>query len=717
MKKKYLLIARELTEGGAAFLLTRHVNKLVGTDTEIDILITGAYAPSMLGRLPVQVRVHLVEETTSSKHTTVLSAREQMLAYFSEVLSKTYDCVVGTSLFPDMDACCVFTLSNASCKLLILLDEGLILQKKESELAFAMRGTLIACDHLIPVSLGLLNTLKAHYPQIGLIPYTVIVPPLEEHLQRGIDPFTTIQSDQLPRVVTTARLSVEKQLHLSIHIHRQLRDAGIDFHWYVLGEGPERKDLERRIKKARMQDRFHLVGFIENPRDWMRHADLFVLNSRSEGCPTVLLESLVEGTPVVSTDVNGARELIRDEQTGVICSDAGESLRVALERLLTDHDFRYELRYHISKNLGYNVGDESDKLIACMSVPKRRRSAPEVTILIPTYNQSSYIEKAINSALMQDYESVEVIVCDDASYDDTELLAAKYLGDPRFRYVKRATRLGRVANYRMGLETDASGRWVLMLDGDDHLVDPSFIRKAMEALEAHAASNPLFIQAGQRVMRFSSLGSNKADTHCLDILPDIKDPVQVMSGGDYCMFVFKTGFFTHLGTLYSRKEALKIGFYTQDISSSDMESLLRLALQGNILIMKTIAGAWIHHGNNTSTNLPIHRILENVRIFRSIAHDGVERGKLVLSTLDKTLTKYEARTISHLFGNTVGKSSTRLSDAFRMVAIMFRVNPKLLLEIQLLKSWIRMTKKLFFMSVRRTLSKWYQRIKRLRMKS
>ena len=183
------------------------------------------------------------------------------------------------------------------------------------------------------------------------------------------------------------------------------------------------------------------------------------------------------------------------------------------------------------------------------------------------------------------------------------------------------------------------------------------------------------------------------------------------------MFVFKTGFFTHLGTLYSRKEALKIGFYTQDISSSDMESLLRLALQGNILIMKTIAGAWIHHGNNTSTNLPIHRILENVRIFRSIAHDGVERGKLVLTTLDKTLTKYEARTLYHLFGNTVGKSSSRLSDAFRMVAIMFRVNPKLLLEIQLLKSWIRMSKKLFYISLRRTLSKWYQRINTLRIKS
>jgi len=714
MKHHYLFIARELTEGGAAFLLTRHVKKLIGPDTVIDVLITGPHSPSMLRRLPDQVRVHLVKITTELKYDEVLSAREYILANFSDVLERTYDCVVGTSLFADMIACCAYTLSKAKRKILILLDEGLISQKKNSQLASAMRGALIASDHLVPVSLGLLNTLKAHYPLIATIPYTVIFPPLEEDFERGNDPFKSIQSDTLLRVVTAARLSEEKQVHCSIEAHRALRDAGIDFHWYVLGDGPERKDLEHRIKKARLQDRFHLIGFVENARDWMRHADLFVLNSRSEGCPTVLMESLVEGTPVVSTDVNGARELIRDEQTGVICSDARGSLRTILERLLTDHSYRNQLRYRVNSDLGYTIGDESDRLRACMSVPQRPRSRPDVTILIPTYNQCQYIERAINSALMQDYESIEVVVCDDSSFDGTEQIALTYVGDPRFRFAKRVTRLGRVANYRMGLEIDALGTWVLMLDGDDHLIDPAFISNAMEALHTHRDSNPLFIQAGQRVVNLSSPNSSLSDSHSLDLFPKIKDSVRVMSGGEYCQFVFKTGFFTHLGTLYAREKALEIGFYTQDISSSDMESLLRLALEGNIIVLKTIAGAWIHHGYNTSTNLPIRNIFENVRIFRSIALEGVQRGKLELATLDKTLTEYEARTLSHLFSNTVGKSSNSLNDALRMVIIMVRINPNVLLEIQLLKSWIRITKKLFLISLKRVLSNYYQQINALR---
>lgn len=49
----------------------------------------------------------------------------------------------------------------------------------------------------------------------------------------------------------------------------------------------------------------------------MRHADLFVLFSKAKGCPTVIREALAEGTPVLSTDVSGARELIEQDVTGL----------------------------------------------------------------------------------------------------------------------------------------------------------------------------------------------------------------------------------------------------------------------------------------------------------------------------------------------------------------------------------------------------------------
>jgi hypothetical protein len=76
-----------------------------------------------------------------------------------------------------------------------------------------------------------------------------------------------------------------------------------------------------------------------------------------------------------------------------------------------------------------------------------------------------------------------------------------------------------------------------------------------------------------------------------------------MGGGEYLRFVYETGFFTHLGTLYNRAAAIKIRFYTADINSSDMESLVRLALEGKVLIRNTLAGCWIIFWELTTSSL------------------------------------------------------------------------------------------------------------------
>jgi glycosyltransferase involved in cell wall biosynthesis len=691
LKKNFLFIAREFTDGGAALLLARHLNRLSHEEYDIYVLITGDYSRSLLQTLPNQVRIHTSDGLRLPKKPTVLSIRMAMESAHSALWSHEFDCVVATSIFADMPACCAYALSKAKRKILILLDEGLISKDPESQQAAAMRNAIIASDHLVPVSHGLLKTLQKHYPILEQIPYTVVFPPVDEQVTSSLNPFDRNQSDDLLNVVTAARLSPEKQIHHSLFVQKRLRDAGIDFHWYVLGEGNLRKDLERKVRKLGMSDRFHLMGFKENPRDWMQHADLFVLNSKSEGCPTVLIESLIEGTTVVSTDVNGARELIRDGETGVICSDSEDSLFNVLAELVTNHSYRNRLKNQVQITPGFNVGNETTTLLAIMDGIKRNRTPPEVTILIPTFNQEYFIAKTIHSALMQDYDHIEVIVCDDASDDNTSRIAQTYLSDPRFKYIKREKRLGRVANYRMGLEIDASGKWVIMLDGDDYLIDPSFIRKAMQALKDHAYLNPMFIQAGQRVIRQSTKDATHSFKDYIDLLPHTKEDISVMNGQEYISFVYKTSFFSHLGTLYSRENALKIGFYTKDISSSDMDSLLRLALEGNVLILKTIAGAWVQHGKNTSSNLPLSNIFENVSIFREIANEGILRGKLQIASLNKSLMHYESMTLKHLFAASVGKSAKNPLHAGQMLLIILRINPKLLLEVKLVKAWVRMT--------------------------
>jgi glycosyltransferase involved in cell wall biosynthesis len=80
----------------------------------------------------------------------------------------------------------------------------------------------------------------------------------------------------------------------------------------ILGEGEERPLLEQLVKDFNIVDDVALLGYVENPYPYMRSADVFVLSSRWEGLPTVLIEAMACGAPVVSTDCPGGSAEILD---------------------------------------------------------------------------------------------------------------------------------------------------------------------------------------------------------------------------------------------------------------------------------------------------------------------------------------------------------------------------------------------------------------------
>ena len=81
----------------------------------------------------------------------------------------------------------------------------------------------------------------------------------------------------------------------------------------ILGQGPMRDDLERHAATLGMENAVSLPGWVDNPYDFMAHAALFVLSSRFEGLPGVLIEALACGCPSVSTDCpGGSREILED---------------------------------------------------------------------------------------------------------------------------------------------------------------------------------------------------------------------------------------------------------------------------------------------------------------------------------------------------------------------------------------------------------------------
>ena len=119
-----------------------------------------------------------------------------------------------------------------------------------------------------------------------------------------------------PVLVAVGRLQQQKDYPTLLHAFAQVR-RGREARLVILGEGRERSKLELLIGELGLEHDVSLPGFVENPYAYMSKASLFVLSSRWEGLPTVLVEALCCGTPAVATDCpSGPREILKDGHYG-----------------------------------------------------------------------------------------------------------------------------------------------------------------------------------------------------------------------------------------------------------------------------------------------------------------------------------------------------------------------------------------------------------------
>ncbi len=98
-------------------------------------------------------------------------------------------------------------------------------------------------------------------------------------------------------------------------------------------------------------------------------------------------------------------------------------------------------------------------------------SFPLVSIVIPTYNRAKYLKRALNSAVAQSYQDCEIIVCDNASSDNTKKIVENFQNQFRkgaIRYIRHESNIGPVRNWFSGIEV-AQGEYIKILFSDDFL--------------------------------------------------------------------------------------------------------------------------------------------------------------------------------------------------------------------------------------------------------
>lgn len=112
----------------------------------------------------------------------------------------------------------------------------------------------------------------------------------------------------------------------------------------IVGDGSMRSELEASIEAASLGDRFLLLGYRTDVPDVLAACDVFAMPSLWEGMPYVVLEAMASGRPVIASDVNGCRDLVRSGETGVLVpAGAPSDLADAVAALLSDEPRRSSL--------------------------------------------------------------------------------------------------------------------------------------------------------------------------------------------------------------------------------------------------------------------------------------------------------------------------------------------------------------------------------------
>lgn len=162
------------------------------------------------------------------------------------------------------------------------------------------------------------------------------------------------------RIVAAGRLVHQKGFDLLLEAFSNLAREYPLWELEIWGEGEDRANLEDMRDRLGLAGRVRFPGVTSDLRQRMRDGDLFVLSSRYEGFPNVLLEAMASGLPVVGFDCPyGPSEIVKDGENGVLVDPEDvDGLARAIDRLILNPELRAELSANAVGSLdSYRLGN------------------------------------------------------------------------------------------------------------------------------------------------------------------------------------------------------------------------------------------------------------------------------------------------------------------------------------------------------------------------
>lgn len=378
MKKNILFVVDNLKMGGVTKVLINMLKSLDNSDYNIDLLVLHYYK-DMLIDLPDNIKIikgskyfHIVDQNLKS-----LLVNKDIKNIFRKCcfsfniktniikrkikkdrlknIKKQYDVEIAFGDgFPYL-----YTSYGNSIKKIAWMHSDVAVRDYSARYYKNIKNALSKMDLCIAVSDKVATSYKNRYniATVEVIPN--IIDDYEIIKKSKLAPEVSFDKNQL-NLISVGRLDYSKNYLMLLNVAKHLIDDGYKFKVYIVGDGEENVTLQKAIINLKMEKHFILLGRKDNPYPYVKNSDLFLLSSRYEGLPTVIIEALILHIPCISTEVAGIYEILNNS-FGVITKNTENDFYLNLKHLLDNPQKIIEMKENLS-NYKYNNNIIIDKI-------------------------------------------------------------------------------------------------------------------------------------------------------------------------------------------------------------------------------------------------------------------------------------------------------------------------------------------------------------------
>lgn len=362
MQKRILFFITSLAGGGAEKVLVNMVNHLDKTKFKVTVLTlfdVGINKKNLSNDIEYKyVFKHLFRGNT------LLFKLFSPSFLFKHMIKEKYDIIV--SYFQSPITRIIAGCSDSNIKLVQWIHNEFH-NRKDIVHCYRNDSECIKLQKKFNVTVYVANTVKEAYlktfPELAgddRVLYNIVESEKIRQLSKELIHEKNLYNHKY-NLISVGRFVPQKAFNRLLNIIAMLKNEGIDAGLILLGSGPLENDLKKQVKKLHIENEVIFLGYQVNPYKYVKNADLFVCCSLHEGFSTAVTESLIVGTPVITTRCSGMEELLgKKNDFGIITNNTETDLYNSILHLLNNKEIL--LNYKEKAFIRGNKFDQSETI-------------------------------------------------------------------------------------------------------------------------------------------------------------------------------------------------------------------------------------------------------------------------------------------------------------------------------------------------------------------